>query len=117
MRKEKKFVNLTPHEIRVIKGNGEVMVIQPSGLIARIKEEILFDEVVEDVEMIEKRFSEVEGLPEKIEKNAIYVVSMMVKNTERLRSNSKFVVPDTGATAIRENGRIIAVRRFISIIK
>jgi hypothetical protein len=62
-------------------------------------------------------YGAVEGLPD-CQPNTLYIVSLMVINALRAESpdgviRGDVISPDSGPSAIRENGKIIAVRGFI----
>ena len=117
MEREKKLVNLTPHKINILTENEKIIEVEPSGVIVRIDEEIRFDEIIDGITFIEKRLTNIENLTKEIEDGTLYIVSLVVKNTEKLKNDKRFVAPDTGATAVRESGKIVAVRNLISVIK
>jgi len=105
-----RLVNLTPHEIRVVKDDCEV-IIPPSGGVARVKTEQVEVGSIDGIPVVKTEFGEVEGLPDP-EPNTIYIVSSIVAQAVA-GEREDVVAPDTGPTAIRdENGRIVAVRRF-----
>ena len=106
-----KLVNLTPHPIRVIASYGEV-TFKPSGRIARVEMDEYEDCPLIDIDCGEfqaiKRVAREVFIP--LEDDEVGIVSSMVLAA----TNSPYVVaPDTGPTAIRENGQIVAVTRFV----
>jgi hypothetical protein len=106
-----KMINLTPHKIVMIKVGGKEVEVEPSGIIARVTTiESVVDEV-NGIPVVSRKFGEVEGLPEPKE-DTIYIVSSLVLGA--IKNRKDVFAPDTGATAIRdEGGRIIAVTRLI----
>jgi|BioPla2DNA2_1021312.scaffolds.fasta_scaffold03838_2 hypothetical protein len=121
MRKNIKVVNCTPHDVVIVKED-DFYVIEKSGIIPRLKEvqtklnEINFqatklDEVRDiSVDIVQKSFNEIEGLPEKQE-GTIYVVSALVAGAAKDRDDL-FVPNDTVRD---ENGRIIGCRNLARI--
>jgi len=75
------FVNLTPHDIKIIV-DGEEVVIASSGVIARLKSEVrkigfLTSGNGVKIPITQTFFGEIEGLPEEKE-DTTYVVSTLV---------------------------------------
>jgi hypothetical protein len=108
-----KIVNLTPHTINVRIGDNDVS-FPPAGTVARVA---TTSEVVAHVDVspgvtapiARQAFGEVTGLPEP-ESGTLFVVSVLVAQAAK---RPDVVSPDTGPTAIRENGQIVAVRGFV----
>jgi hypothetical protein len=112
-------INLTPHAVVIESGDGSLVTIQPSGMVARVATE---ETVVSSVEMggssipvVARQFGEVSGLPDHDEG---CIVSSLVLEAVRLQQpwRRNVFAPDTGATAIRDSdGRIVAVRRLVGL--
>ena len=107
------LINCTPHTIKIV-GMGE---LPPSGHQVRIEMvEIITNDLVGGVTVITRKPGLVTGLP-RDERGAILpcLVSSMV--LDALPAGTKNVyAPDTGATAIRENGQVVAVTRLVTKI-
>lgn len=103
-----KFVNLTPHEI-VVSTRNIKKTIGPSGQIARVETSQEHVDWLDGIELVKTVYGDVTGVPEP-EENVVYIVSSLVAS--RLPEREDVVAPDTGPTAIRENGQIVAVTRF-----
>jgi len=108
-----KIQNLTPHPITLRVGEKEV-VFPPSGQIVRMesKEESLPSLSFEGVEipLMSRSWGRVD-LPAP-EEGTFFIVSSLV--FEAAEDRNDLLVPDTGASAIRDKlGQIVAVRRFI----
>ena len=94
-----KIVNLTPHPINLIPNghDGPVVIIQPSGTVARCATtRIQFDTVdVEGLTIAVNRteFGEVMGLPEP-QPDTLYVVSMLVAQAVSGTRDDVLVVDD-----------------------
>ena len=113
------MLNLTPHAISVMDTNtGEVIVLPPSGTIARVSttEVVVGTVSVTDpvtgvsmtVPVIDSVFGEVVGLPEEGE---LCVVSGMVASAVPGRAG--VFSPDTGKTCVRnEAGQVAGVTRL-----
>jgi len=109
---EKKLVNLTPHEIRVVGEDGEErLVIPPSGKVARVRTEQTTVGQVNNIPVVRTMYGDVEGLPEPSE-NTLYIVSTLVAQAVPYRDD--VVAPDTSPNGVvrDEEGRIIGVKRF-----
>ena len=103
------FINLTPHEIVVRGPNGDLR-IPPSGQVARVASIEANAGTIGGVPAVTRRFGEVENLPAPQE-GVFLIVSSLVLGAVSGRDD--VVAPDTGPTAIRENGQIKAVTRFV----
>jgi hypothetical protein len=126
-----KLVNLTPHAIRVVVNDAymDVLEIPPSGKVARVSSKQYFYDYVEvyqpdpfgegpeefrevvplRIPVYKTTYEEPVGVPEPKE-GVIYIVSSLVK--QQLPDRDDVVAPDTGPSAIRENGQVVAVTRF-----
>lgn len=105
-----KLVNLTPHAINVAGTDGEVVLtVPPGGVIARVttSQEVVGN--IDGIDVVKTTFGTVEGLPEPTA-GTTYVVSSLVLG--RCQDRDDVVAPDTGPTAIRKDGQVVAVRRF-----
>ena len=101
-----KFVNLTPHEINIV-GYG---IIPPSGIIARVNTiQRVVDNIV-GIDVVETFYGEITGIPEP-EDDTIYITSSLVAGFAK---RDDVLAPDTGGTAVRENGQIVGVTRLQS---
>ena len=104
-----KILNYTPHAIVVRLADGTDRAFPPSGVVARVKTTDVPLEAVDGIPTVRMTFGEVEGLlPE--EEGTICIVSSLVAQAAKDRRD--LVAPNTGPTAIRENGQIVAVRGF-----
>ncbi len=104
------MLNLTPHAIVIATANGDI-TIEPSGTVARVdsNDVVIGKCSVTGVDIIERAFGEVYGLPN--DDDTICIVSALVLSATK-RKNT--FAPDTGATAIRnEKGHIVKVTRLV----
>jgi len=107
-----RFINLTPHDIKIVGANGVETVVPASGAIARVSTQERVVGSVDGIPLVKREFGEVEGLPAPAD-NTIYIVSSLVLSA--IKGRGDVVAPDTGPTAIRdEQGRIQAVTRLIA---
>lgn len=104
-----RFVNLTPHAIVVRTSEGD-KTFAPSGDVARVSTSVETLDSVGGIPLTRTAFGTPVGVPEAVE-GTIYIVSSLV-GARVCRPD--VVAPDTGATAIRENGQVVAVRGFQS---
>lgn len=68
------LVNLTPHSIHIVQETS----IEPSGIIARLKETTDSAGMAGSIPLIYREYSEVENLPEPQE-DVLYIVSHMIR--------------------------------------
>ena len=106
------LINCTPHTLKIV-GMGE---LPPSGHPVRVEMVETITTEMGGVPVITRKPGLVTGLP-RDERGAILpcLVSSMV--LDALPAGTKNVyAPDTGATAIRENGQVVAVTRLVTKI-
>lgn len=70
------FVNLTAHDVVVMRPNGKTMVIPPSGTVARVLTEEREAEPVDDIPCVNRDLCKVAGLPPAVE-GTYYIVSSL----------------------------------------
>ena len=103
----KKIVNLTPHVIKVRTEAG-TWVFMPSGVVARVAVDSRRVGDAEGIPIYLAQFGSVEGLPDP-EPDTLFLVSSLVGQASK---RSDLVAPDTGPTAVREQGQVVAVTRL-----
>lgn len=104
-----RIINLTPHEIVLRTPQGDQQVFPASGSTARLKTAQYMLSSAAGVPPVAVTLTGgIEGLPEPQE-GVVYLVSSLVAQAAK---RSDVWSPDTGQTAIRENGQIVAVTRF-----
>ena len=106
-----KFVNLTPHSIRVASEGGSFVDL-PSEGVARCATSRQPLPSVAGFRLVRQAFGQVTGLPDPAA-DTTYVVSALVL-AALAGTRQDVVAPDTGPDAIRENGQIVAVLGFVS---
>lgn len=102
------LVNLTPHEIVLRTDQGDIK-IAPNAPAARVQTEQKVVGMINGIPLVKTIFGDVENVPDP-QKDVIFIVSSLVAS--RLPERPDVVAPDTGPTAVRENGQIVAVTRF-----
>jgi len=104
-------VNLTPHEIRVVSQDGNViLVIPPSGRVARVATTQEKVSEINGIPVIKTSIGDVQGIPEP-QPDTVYIVSTLVAQAA---DRQDVVAPDTSPQgAVRDSkGQIIGVKRF-----
>jgi len=106
--------NCTPHAIVVRKDDGSEVTFPPCGKVVRMSTTAREGEAVDGgIPVKETTFGQPEGWPEEARDGDVVIVSTIVAQ-ETGKMVFRVVAPDTGPTAIRENGQIVAVRGFQS---
>lgn len=103
------MLNLTPHAITVRHGDGTSTTYPASGTVARVYtvEEVVGE--IDGITVVSRSFGDAFGLPEE---GTPCIVSAMVLSAVPGRKG--VYAPDSGATAIREKGQIVAVTRLVA---
>lgn len=103
-----KFINLTPHTIRLNDGRS----FDPSGVVARVSADLQTVESVGGVTLFRQTFGEVEGLPAETSGTMYIVSAMVLAAVDRLDC----VAPATGSreTIRDEAGHIVSVPGFVT---
>ena len=101
-------VNLTLHNIVVETADGRTE-FAPSGQVARVASVPSRVGTVAGIPVNRPIFGPVVGLPEP-QPDVTFIVSSQV--AIRVPERDDVVAPDTGPTAIRKNGQVVAVRGF-----
>jgi hypothetical protein len=106
---ETKIINLTPHEVVVVGGNGEVLAkFPPSGQIARCAVTRTQTGNINGIPVSKSVMGEIQDLPGE-EDDTVYIVSRVVAEAAK-GMRYDLVIPDD---AVRDDqGRIIGCRGF-----
>lgn len=102
------MINLT-HQAITIQSETVAVTFQPSGTVARVATTEVVVGESHGVPIVTRTFGEPEGLPEE---GTECLVSALVLGAVPGRKG--VFAPDTGPTAVRENGQLIAVTRLIA---
>ena len=107
-----RLINLTPHDVTLIRSDGSSFTLAPSGQVARVAATLTpMGEDIEGIPVyIRALADEVEGLPIPF-LGIKWVVSSMVLEAAR---RPDLLAPDTGSTALRRNGLVVGVRQLIA---
>lgn len=103
------MLNLTPHAITLALPNGESVTFLPSGRLARVASQEVEVGTLHGVPVIQRQFGAVEGLPED---GSPCLVSALVLSACPGRKG--VYAPDSGPTAIRKDGQVVAVTRLVA---
>lgn len=98
------YINLTPHTLNIIKADGEILTLPPSGTQARIEETYMSAGSQDGIEIFFGQLGEIVGLPED-EENVIFVVPKLVAQKACRRN-----VYSPGRLVRDEEGRPIGCR-------
>lgn len=114
------IINLTPHAIGVLDGVDGVTVhtLAPSGQVARVSTRAVIQGTLGlpggvVLPVVSTLYGDVEGIPavggEK------FIVSSLVLDRLPVEYRGQAFAPDTGPTAVRKDGQVIAVRQFRTV--
>jgi hypothetical protein len=103
------FINLTPHTINVLDMHEQEHIFESVGQ-ARINMSVEDAGQIDDFKINKQVAGEITGLPDKT-LGKVFIVSALVAQAAKRQD---VVSPDTGPTAIRENGLIKAVKGFVT---
>ena len=100
------FVNLTPHTLIIRPDGGAERIIPAQSSMARCS--VVSERVAEldGIPVVRQVFGTPRGIPDPVE-GTVYITSTLVA---QLAHREDVVSPDTGPTAYRENGHVVAVR-------
>ena len=103
------MLNLTPHPITVQLPDGSRVTFPPSGQLARVTTDEMVVGEMAGVPVISRSFGQVTGLPDD---GTPCIVSALVAGAVPGRRG--VYAPDSGPTAIREGGQVVAVTRLVA---
>lgn len=103
------IVNLTPHTIKVVNSDNQIIREYVSQGVARVSTTSEVVDEIDGISVVRTKFGEVQGLPNP-DGESVFMVSMVVG--QAVSGRSDVICPDTGPTAYRENGLIVGVRQF-----
>lgn len=110
-----RIVSVLPHEITV-RLDGRDVVIPPSGQLARVATSTREIATVDGIPIVATVFGEIVGLPEP-QPGVLYLGSTLLAQAAARQGRTDVVSPDTGPTAIREDGQVVAVIRLQTFIR
>lgn len=102
-------VNMTPHAIIVVNEEGEmVATYPPSGEVARVQTTTEVTASVAGIPVRRTAFGNVTGIPES-QPGMVFITSTIVAQAAK---RPDVISPDTGPTAVRLDGQVVAIRGF-----
>ena len=120
-------VNLTPHNVVIRTATGDV-ILPPSGMVARVEMEEKKIGSIGMIDIISTSPVKTVGLPEETGETVVILDDQGHEQTVPLLTTRTYIVsglvldsyegplhlvaPDTGATAIRDHGQVVAVTRL-----
>ena len=104
------IVSLLPHDC-VVRLNGRDITIPPSGQVARVAATAREVAKVGEIPIVATEFGEIIGLPEP-EPGVLYLGSTLLAQAAARAGRTDVVSPDTGPTAVRDGGQVVAVIRL-----
>ena len=104
-----KFINMTPHVVRVLLPDGSYRVFEPSGARAIVTATPTPQGEWDGVPLISTTWGQLEGLPEPAE-GTLYICSTLAAQGASRLGRTDVVSPDSGPSAVRQDGQIYAVR-------
>lgn len=114
------MLNLTPNAINVLDGvDGETLhTIQPSGQIARVSTRAVPQGTLGlpggvIIPVMSTVYGDVEGVP--APGGEKFLVSSLVLDRLPPEYRGQAFAPDTGPTAVRKDGQVVAVRQFRTV--
>ena len=105
-------INLTPHRVVVQSTTHpeDGWIFEPSGILPRLETVEVEAEDTWGIPTVSRKLGAVQNLPDPVQGVKLIVSSMILSACP---DRNDLVAPDTGETAIRNNGRIEAVTRFV----
>lgn len=104
------IINLTPHPITIRPQDGEEIVIEPTAPAARVAVKSVQVGTIDGIPVMQSEYGAIENLPDPVD-GVFYVASMLVAQRA---ARADVLSPDSGPTAIREHGQIVAVRALVA---
>lgn len=106
------IINLNKHTINVVI-DGEMAEIAPSGQVATVSVKSVQVGSVNGIPLFRSEYGDIVGLPEP-QDGVLYLVNMLVgQRAASLLGRTDLIGPDSGPSAIRENGQVKAVTQFV----
>ena len=107
----KKIINLTPHSVKIVGENGEIVAEYPSQGTCRVTPTFKKVGELNGTPVFKTTFGETQGLPEP-DGETIFIVSMVVAQANPKRTD--IVSPNTspGSEVRNDDGTILGVKSF-----
>lgn len=105
-----KWINLTPHIIRLCRGQKVVKTFWPCGIVARVKTNVKLVDTIDNIPIYQRTNSKTIYLP-RPKANTVYIVSSIVLNANAKRTD--LVSPESTFLCVKDiNNKIIGVKGF-----
>ena len=110
-----KFINLTPHNVSILKPDGATLDLAPSGQVARVATQARDAGQLDGIPVVQQTYGDVQGLPNPQDGVAYLVSGLVLSAVKAAGGRSDVYAPDTSPDgAVRDDGgRIVAVRRLV----
>jgi hypothetical protein len=116
-----KIINLTPHALTVYSENGALLgIFESNGIIRLATRKVKIGEA-DGIPLFSTEFGDPEGLPEKLDRQAIYIVSALAKKATALAFAENYDeeegeglprVASPGELVRNEKGEVIGCKGF-----
>ena len=104
-------MNLTPHKVKVVDDDNNVVATFPSSGVARVYQHDVLVGEIESIPVVKTEFGEVSGLPEPTE-DAVFIVSRITVEAARAQGRSTDDLLVTSGAVRDDQGRIVGCRAF-----
>lgn len=105
------IVNLTPHEVKVLDDDDNVIATFPSVGVARARQHDVPAGEIESIPVVKTEFGEVLGLPEPTE-GTVFIVSRITVEAAQVQGRSTDDLLTTSGAVRDDQGRIVGCRAF-----
>ncbi len=105
------IVNLTPHEVKVLDDDDNVIATFPSSGVARASQHNVLVGEIESIPVVKTEFGEVLGLPEPTE-GTVFIVSRITVEAAQVQGRSTDDLLTTSGAVRDDQGRIVGCRAF-----
>ncbi len=105
------IVNLTPHKVKVVDDDNNVVATFPSSGVARAYQHDVLASEIDLIPVVKTEFGEVSGLPEPTE-GAVFIVSRITVEAARAQGRSTDDLLVTSGAVRDDQGRIVGCRAF-----
>ncbi len=105
------IVNLTPHEVKIIGDDGNVVAVFPSAGVARASQHDVPAGEINSISVVKTEFGEVSGLPEPTE-GVVFIVSRITVEAARAQGRTTDDLLTTSGAVRDDQGRIVGCRAF-----
>ena len=105
------IVNLTPHEVKVLDDDDNVIATFPSVGVARARQHDVPAGEIESIPVVKTEFGEVSGLPEPTG-GVVFIVSRITVEAAQVQDRSTDDLLVTSGAVRDSQGRIVGCRAF-----